>query len=185
MSQSQTGKGGPPPGHEKPVKPWTDPILWLATGFGFGYSPLAPGTLGALWGLPLAAAMVHVPSVGPIEAIWVQVFVIVVLCGLGVPLSTAAARRLGGAKDPQAVVYDEIASMPITFFLVPAAQMSMPLVIAVGFLLNRVFDITKPPPCRQLERLEGGLGIMADDWASGVYSCLALHGCLWLWRASG
>jgi phosphatidylglycerophosphatase A len=49
----------------------------------------------------------------------------------------------------------------------------------VGFALHRFFDIAKVPPARQLERLPEGLGIMADDWAAGVYSSLTLHAILW------
>jgi phosphatidylglycerophosphatase A len=104
--------------------------------------------------------------------LWVQLAVLVVICLLGIPLCTRAARDLGGKKDPGAIVWDEIVSMPITFLLVP---MTSPAVVIVGFLLNRVFDISKPPPARQLERLPDGLGIMADDLAAGVYSCGVLH----------
>src|SRR4051794_33019455 len=86
--------------------------VWLATGLGAGFFPIAPGTVGALWGLPLAWGIQHVPGWG-----W-QVAVIAALLALGVPLCTAAARRLGG-KDPSAVVWDEIATMPIVFFLIP------------------------------------------------------------------
>ncbi len=50
--------------------------------------------------------------------------------------------------------------------------------LIVGFALHRLFDISKVPPARQLEQLPEGLGIMADDWAAGVYSCLALHAIL-------
>lgn len=144
--------------------------LWLrlATGFGLGRSPIAPGTAGALGGLPLAWAIAHLPHVG------LQVVVILVLCLAGIPLCTHAARQLGG-KDPGSVVWDEIVSVPITFFLLPLEDWSRPGILLTGFLLNRLFDISKPPPARQLERLPAGLGIMADDWAAGVYSCLSLH----------
>jgi phosphatidylglycerophosphatase A len=161
-----------------------DPVLLLATGFGFGVSPKAPGTVGAIWGLPLAWAIGQVPAVGSLHAAVIQAILIAVICAIGVPLCTSAARRLGAEKDPGAIVFDEIASLPITFFLVPwndydAAGLCV--LLAIGFSLHRVFDITKPQPCRQLERLEGGLGIMADDWVAGIYSCLALHALLWIW----
>jgi phosphatidylglycerophosphatase A len=93
----------------------------------------------------------------------------------GIPLCTKAARRLG-LKDPGCIVLDEIVSLGITFFLVP---MTNPLVVIVGFGLHRLFDITKPPPLRRLERLPEGLGIMADDLLAGVYSNLVLHALLW------
>ncbi len=162
-----------------------DPAVLIATGFGFGFAPVAPGTVGALWGLPLAWAIGHIPSVDPVGAVWIQVAVIVVLFLVGVPICTIAARRLGGEKDPGAIVFDEIASLPITFFLVPWSELGglrLAVVLAIGFGLHRLFDITKPAPCRQAEDLRAGLGIMADDTIAGIYSCAVLHGCLWLGR---
>jgi phosphatidylglycerophosphatase A len=141
-------------------------LVFLATGTWLGLVPFAPGTVGALWGLPLAW------GVGKLPVPWLQAAAIVALAMAGIPLCTAAAKRLGGLKDPGAIVYDEIASMPITFFLVPMDNLS---VVAAGFALHRLFDISKPPPARALERLSGGLGIMADDWIAGLYSNVALH----------
>jgi len=138
-----------------------------------GLIPFAPGTLGTLWGLLLAWGISRVPCV------LLQVPLIVAVCALGIPLCSAAARKLG-KKDPGAIVWDEIASVPIAFFLVDAKSMNTPLVMAAGFLLFRIFDIAKPPPARQLERLPNGLGVMADDWAAGVYACVALHLLLWI-----
>ncbi|HJT36298.1 MAG TPA: phosphatidylglycerophosphatase A [Pirellulales bacterium] len=142
----------------------------VATGLGVGLIPLAPGTFGTLLGIPLAWGLQQVPHVG------VRVLVIAVVCAVGVPICTLAARRLGGQKDPGSIVLDEIASLPITFFLIPLDSVA---VVAAGFILHRLFDITKPPPARQLERLPSGLGIMADDWIAGVYSNLALRLVLW------
>jgi phosphatidylglycerophosphatase A len=105
-----------------------------------------------------------------------QAAVIAAVCLVGIPLSTAASKRFGDLKDPGYVVFDEIASMPITFFGIGLDRWD---VVVVGFLLHRLFDITKPPPARQLERLSSGLGIMADDCMAGVYSNLALHAVLW------
>ena len=67
----------------------------------------------------------------------------------------------------------------IPFFLVPVAQISHPLVLIAGFVLNRIFDILKPFPANRFEQLPDGLGIMADDWIAGIYSCLVLHELLW------
>lgn len=151
------------------------PAVWVATGLGVGLVPFAPGTVGTLWGIPLAWALGHLPWWGSLASI-------AVLCGAGIPVCTAAARRLG-RKDPGAVVLDEIASLPITFYLVLDYTWSparMAAVLVAGFVLHRVFDITKPPPARRLEQLPEGLGIMADDWSAGVWSCLLLHAALWL-----
>ena len=119
-------------------------------------------------------------AIGQVPYLWVQLVLVVGVCAVGVPLCTAAVRRLGGKKDPGAIVFDEIASVPIAFFFVPAAQLSDPRVLLAGFVLLRIFDIAKPPPVRQLERLPDGLGVMADDWAAGAYACAALHLLLWL-----
>lgn len=150
------------------------PAVWLATGAGVGFVRWAPGTFGSLWGLLLALGVGLLPF-------WAGVAVIAALCAVGVPLCSAAARRLN-AKDPPAVVWDEIAALPITFFLVdlPQAPLKLAAVLAIGFVLFRLFDIVKPPPAPWLERLPRGLGIMADDWSAGVYACLSLHAILWL-----
>ena len=58
-------------------------------------------------------------------------------------------------------------------------EMFLPIVVVAGFVMFRFFDISKLPPARQLERLPGGLGVMADDWAAAVYSHLALRALLW------
>jgi phosphatidylglycerophosphatase A len=147
--------------------------FWIASGFGAGLAPVASGTFGALWGLPLAWGIAQLE-------VWWQVPLIVLVCAIGIPLSTRAARDMGGVKDPGAIVFDEIASMPITFFAVGAAAWSNPVIIGCGFVLNRLFDIWKPTPARQFERLPEGLGIMSDDFVAGVYSCLCLHAILWL-----
>lgn len=154
--------------------PRRDPLVFLACGLGLGYVRFAPGTVGTLLGLPLALAMGLLPW-------WGQLPLIAAICLAGIPLCTYAAQRLN-AKDPGAIVFDEIASLPITFFLVsfarPAAELTA--VLAAGFILHRIFDIAKPPPARRLEKLPRGLGIMADDWSAGAYSCLLLHALLWV-----
>jgi phosphatidylglycerophosphatase A len=106
---------------------------------------------------------------------------IVGLIALGIPMCSAAARRLGH-KDPGAVVWDEIAAVPVTFALTSFDRSpgSLAAVLALGFVLFRVFDILKPPPASWLERLPGGWGIMADDLAAAVYAGLCLHGLVWL-----
>ncbi len=157
---------------EKPTGPvdWGAPSVFVASGFWVGRIPWAPGTWGALMGVPLSWGLSFVPSLA------IQAGVIVALNLVGVPLCTAAVRKFGGVKDPSSLVYDEIATVPMAFFLVPSAAARQPLVLLAGFLFHRLFDITKPPPARQLEHLPDGLGIMADDWAAGAYACLAMHG---------
>ena len=146
---------------------WDSAAVAVATGLWVGFVPFAPGTVGALWGLGLAVVLSG-------TAIYWQLAVIAVAAGVGIPLCGTAARRLG-KKDPGAIVWDEIVSLPMTFLFIPADRMFDPGVLATGFVLNRVFDISKTPPARQFERLPGGWGVMADDWVAGVYSCLSLH----------
>jgi phosphatidylglycerophosphatase A len=93
---------------------------------------------------------------------------------VGIPAATQMARATG-LKDPQFVVIDEVAGQLITLIAVPVSWKSMVL----GFILFRGFDIVKPPPVRQLERLPEGTGIVLDDIAAGLYALalmqLALH----------
>jgi len=149
----------------------------MMTGLGLGLVAPAPGTFGAaIWGLPLAWAIGQLPGIG-----W-QILAIVVANLVGIPLATAAGRVLGGKKDNQAIIWDEIATVPIVFLLVPLTNWR---VAVAGFFAHRLFDITKPPPARQLEQLPEGLGVMADDWIAGVYACLLMGGVAWCLRSAG
>jgi phosphatidylglycerophosphatase A len=151
--------------------------VWLATGLGIGLIAPAPGTVGAaVWGMPLAWAIGRLPGVD-----W-QLLAIALLLLVGIPLTTAAGRALGGKKDNQAIIWDEIATMPIVFLLVPLTSWTVAL---AGFLLHRLMDITKPPPARQLEHLPDGLGVMADDVVAGLYACAALATLAWLDQWAG
>jgi phosphatidylglycerophosphatase A len=136
--------------------------------------PKAPGTFGTLWGLPLTWAILQLPMIA------CQVGTVVVLCALGVPICGAAARRLG-RKDPGSVVWDEFVALPIVFLgRTPVELHSRPSLLLTGFVLFRMFDISKLPPGRQLERLPGGWGIMADDIAAAAYSWIVLNILIWL-----
>ena len=94
----------------------------------------------------------------------------VVLVAVSIPICTRAERLFGG-KDPGKIVLDEIVSVPITLFLVP---MEIPL-IAIGFVLNRLFDIVKIPPAQQAQKLRGGWGVVMDDVIAGIQSNLVMH----------
>jgi phosphatidylglycerophosphatase A len=108
--------------------------------------------------------------------------VIVALNLIGIPAAAAAGRVLGGKKDNQAIIWDEIATTPIVFLLVPLTSWKVAL---AGFAAHRLCDITKPPPARQLEHLPEGLGVMADDWIAGIYACLLLGAVAWCFRSAG
>jgi phosphatidylglycerophosphatase A len=120
-------------------------------------------------------------GLGHIPGWWWQVLAVAALNAVGIPLCTIAGRVLGRGKDPGAIVWDEIVTVPVVFLLVSMANWK---VAAAGFFLHRLFDTMKPPPARQLERLPEGLGVMADDWAAGAYACAALYGLAWLDRAN-
>ena len=140
-------------------------IKALATGFGFGFCPIASGTVGAVWGVGIYLLLMFLEV-----SIATYVAVVVVLVAVSIPICTRAERLFGG-KDPGKVVLDEIVSVPITLFLVP---MTIPF-IAIGFVLNRFFDIVKIPPAHQVQRLRGGWGVVMDDVIAGIQSNLVMH----------
>ena len=153
------------------------PAVWIATGLGVGLVAPAPGTVGALWGIAWAWWLLS--EYAPAWA-WFTVPLGIVL---GIPLCTRAAKDLGGGKDPGAIVWDEIATVPLVFLptLFMQASTSWPhaswphaswIGLGLGFLLHRLFDISKPPPCRQLEKLPDGLGVMLDDVAAAAYAAV-------------
>jgi phosphatidylglycerophosphatase A len=141
-----------------------DPVHLLALGFGSGLSPVAPGTFGTAFALPLAYGLTLLPWAGAAA-------VVAVLIGSGVWLCGESARRLG-THDHPGIVWDEITAMCLLALLLPEGL----LWLGLGFLLFRFFDIAKPWPIRDLDHsLRGGLGIMLDDLAATVYAALALR----------
>ena len=141
---------------------------WFACGFGAGLAPFAPGTFGTLMAVPVYWLM------QPLAAPWYGVMVVIV-CAIGIAVSTKTARDWG-VHDHPAIVCDEIAGFLVTMFMAPAGW----IYVLYGFALFRLFDIAKPFPLRRLERLPGGWGIMADDLGAGVYAAAILHATVWL-----
>jgi phosphatidylglycerophosphatase A len=152
-----------PSGHGFSIRTFV-PIA-LATAFGAGYMPKAPGTWGSAVGLLVWFLL---PA-----STWAQLSAIALVVVAG-SWSAGMAERHFGRHDPGQVVIDEVAGMLITLFLNPAGWFSA----AGGFLLFRAADILKPFPARRLERLPGGFGIMADDVMAGIYANLALRAIL-------
>jgi phosphatidylglycerophosphatase A len=140
----------------------------LATGFGSGYSPIAPGTAGSAVGLVFCWGMSYLNLPGQIAAV-------IVVSVLSIIAADIVARTTG-LKDPGLVVADEIAGMMVTMIAIPFTLKTA----VIGFILFRVMDVVKPPPARQFERFKGGVGIVADDLMAGVYAHLALRGVLML-----
>ena len=142
--------------------------LVLSSAFGVGYIPFAPGTFGSAAGL-LVWWLVPGTAIAQGLAI-VAVFALGSWCG-------GVAERHFGRTDPRQVVIDEVMGMLITLFMNPVGWRGA----LGGFLLFRLFDVIKPYPARQLERLRGGVGVMADDAMAAVYANMVLRACLWIW----
>ena len=133
----------------------------IATVFGVGYAPLAPGTV---------ASVVTVIFLGlfPFSRAGLVVFLVLVVV-IGTWAAHLAERRIGG-KDPGAIVIDEVAGMTLSVVLFPLT----PSVLLTGFVLFRVFDVVKPPPAGASQRLGGGVGVMVDDLIAGLYALVVL-----------
>jgi len=136
--------------------------LAVATVFGVGYAPMAPGTFGSAAGLIVWWLLPASPAV--------QALAIVAIFFAG-SWGGSVAERHFGRTDPGQVVIDEVMGMLITLFLNPVGW---PGAVA-GFLLFRIFDVIKPYPANRLERLHGGFGVMADDGMAAVYANLVLR----------
>jgi phosphatidylglycerophosphatase A len=145
--------------------------IQIATWFGCGYSPVAPGTAGSLAALAIGI-LLH-------EYAGFAAWHFLILAGvLFVPATWAATvtSEVMKLKDPQIVVVDEVLGQWIA--LAGARTLNWKSYLA-AFALFRLFDIWKPPPVRQLEALPGGLGINLDDVMAGAYGALVLFaaGC--------
>jgi phosphatidylglycerophosphatase A len=145
--------------------------LWattVATFFGIGRLRPGPGTWASAATVVIWAAIAYglTPSLRTPVAIALAVLVMLV----GIPAATRVARA-SATKDPQFVVIDEVAGQLIALIAVPLAWQTF----LVGLILFRAFDIVKPPPVRQLERLPEGTGIMLDDVAAGIFAFVGMH----------
>ena len=140
--------------------------LILATGFGSGYSPFAPGTAGSAVGLLFVWGMSTLGLTGQLVAVLVVSVVSMIAADI---VATSM-----GLKDPGLIVADEVAGMMVTMIAIPLSLKS----VLLGFILFRVMDVVKPPPARQFEHFKGGIGIVADDLMAGVYAQLVLRGLL-------
>ena len=145
--------------------------LWAtvtATFFGIGRLHPGPGTWGSAATVLLWAALAH--ALAPTLRLPVVVALAILIVPIGIPAATRVARA-SAAKDPQFVVIDEVAGQLIALIAVPLAWKTF----LAGFILFRVFDILKPPPVRQLERLPEGTGIVLDDVAAGLYALVIMQ----------
>jgi phosphatidylglycerophosphatase A len=138
----------------------------IATWFGCGLSPKAPGTVGSIGAIPLYVLVAHAAGQPGVAV------AAVVVTAVGVWASSVVARERQ-LKDPQIVVVDEVAGVLVT--MLPLHHLSWQGVLA-GLVAFRLFDITKPWPVRRLEALPGGWGIVMDDVAAGVLGAAVVAG---------
>lgn len=139
-------------------------ILLLATWFGTGLIPFAPGTWGSLAALPFAAGAYTLGKIFSCLSLAIIFF-------LSIPVSGSASKIMK-TEDPSSVVIDEVAGVFVTLFMIPVSWTT----IVAGFILFRIFDILKPFPVGLIDKkIKGGAGIVLDDIMAGVYANLGLR----------
>jgi phosphatidylglycerophosphatase A len=148
--------------------PLRHPAMLLATWFGVGLIPIAPGTWGSLAALPFAWV---------IRSIWGTIGLAVgtALVFFAGCWAAETVTKAGGIKDPGAVVIDEVAGQWLALLAAPRD----PFAWVLTFVLFRIFDIWKPWPVRWADRdVAGGLGVMLDDLLAAAYAALVLSALL-------
>jgi phosphatidylglycerophosphatase A len=134
----------------------------IASVFYIGYLPIAPGTIGSL------AALIPYYFLCNNAVLMAAVILAVTILGF---MTTGRMEKMFGEKDPGEIVIDEFSGMLISLYRIPPAMGY----VVTGFILFRFFDIVKPKPIKNLEKLNGGLGIMSDDIMAGVYTNIILQ----------
>jgi phosphatidylglycerophosphatase A len=150
--------------------------LWAsltATFFGIGNMRPGPGTWGSVASMLLWASLARILPLPFRTPVLIALTVIISL--VAIPAATRVARA-SAKRDPSFVVIDEVAGQLISLIAIPLAWKTF----LAGLILFRVFDILKPPPVRQLERLPEGTGIVLDDVAAGIYALAVMQLLLYL-----
>ena len=161
---------------------WGDRLAWcIGSGFGSGFFPIAPGTAGSAAALVLfLVALLLGSGIGGI------VLLAMAAAGFGVGVWATGRMSTPENPDPGTAVWDEFVGMwltllPLTLPWATAQGMGVKLLLAaIALVAFRAMDILKPWPCRRLERLPGGWGIMLDDVGAGIWAALLLTA---LWQA--
>ncbi len=144
---------------------WTNPLHFVACGFGVGTMPFMPGTFGTLVGVIWYCLIQDC-------AFFPYLFLSLAVIGLGVFLCARMNEALG-TEDHPAAVFDEIAAFPLVMLGLPAHHTGL---IILGFILFRWLDIAKPGPIGWCDRsVHGGLGVMLDDVVAALIACGLLH----------
>lgn len=137
----------------------------FATFFGVGYSPILPGTVGTLFTIPIYYAITLANS---------KILYIILTLSLtlvAIPISSRA-EKIFGKKDARPIVIDEVVGYLVTMLFFWKFDITTAI---VGFFAFRFFDIVKIPPANYVQKVEGGLGVVADDIIAGIYACIASH----------
>ncbi len=154
--------------HPIPKTIWTNPIHFLAFGFGAGVSPIMPGTCGTLVAIPIYYLLMQGP-------LWLYAAILLFAAIIGVWICGIAARDTG-VHDHPGIVWDEIVGYLLTMILVPLTWYW----ILIGFGLFRLFDILKPWPIRWVDsKVSGGVGIMLDDIIAGFFAWVVMQGLVY------
>ena len=141
----------------------------IATGFGSGYSPIAPGTAGALLAMLIWWRYAAFTDYATIQ--WITAILVILFTVLGIWSASVSEKYWG--EDPSRVVIDEMVGTWIALLAVPENGHWGYMLAA--FLLFRLFDIWKPLGIRKMEKLPKGYGIMADDILSGIYGYIVIY----------
>ncbi len=148
--------------------------ILIATGFGSGFSPVAPGTAGAILATVIwwiLSCFLTTPALCVTTAALIVVFTI-----LGI-YTTNKVETIWG-EDPSRVVVDEMVGVWIPLLIVSANDPFWLMLLA--FVLFRLFDIFKPLGIRKMEDFKGGTGVMMDDILAGIYSLILLALIKWV-----
>lgn len=146
--------------------------ILLASCFGLGRLPIAPGTWGSLPSVVVFVVTYYTGASLMVRSVTMAFLVLMgsFICVKSAPLMIAKT----GNNDPAEVVIDELAGQAVTFLFTPMVVKKIWIVAVLGFLLFRVFDIVKPWPCHKLEKLKAGWGILMDDLFAGIYAAIVL-----------
>lgn len=157
----------------------------IASCFGLGWLPVAPGTWGSLPPVLAFAVMLHFDAPG--AAIVAVMVAFIVAASAACVICVPAVVALVGKGDPGEVVVDEVAGQAVAYLIIPLllpADLSTKqccFVTGLGFLLFRVLDISKPWPIGKLEALPAGWGVLADDVLAGAFAAVVLAICVKIW----
>jgi phosphatidylglycerophosphatase A len=135
----------------------------IATGFGLGYSPIAPGTAGSILAVLVAFFLFR----GSTTYLFISIILILVI---GI-IASSYVEKDRKSKDPSLVVIDEVAGMWISLLFVPHLWWAF----LIAFGLFRLFDVVKPFPANKIQNWDGGLGIVLDDVIAGIYALISTH----------